>query len=288
MSGPLSPNSWQYRGLNAINPGLSYLSDGLIELVKAGHPVVAGAADLQYSNGLNRFAKAYPGSLHPVRHFRAEHGLGGGGHGHVRADAVRRHLCLVPRTALLRADPHGRGLLRSAGAPDRPSHRHLARLLRHLASRDRGHRRPCARSPIWPSCRHADGPQLVAAIRASATYDKPIYFRIGRGPRSDRLRERHGVRVRQGRRASAQGEELTIIACGMARASAHWKLPRSFNAAGRSVGVIDMASIKPIDRGAILRAAARSQAHDDGGGAQRPRRSRIGGGRSAVRRGRGA
>ncbi|KAG0742896.1 hypothetical protein G6F24_016380 [Rhizopus arrhizus] len=56
----LSPASWQYRALNAVNPGLSYLSDALIELAQAGHPVVAGSADLQYSNGLNRFAQAYP------------------------------------------------------------------------------------------------------------------------------------------------------------------------------------------------------------------------------------
>ena len=55
----LSPDSWQYRALNAVNPGLSYLSDALIELAQAGHPVVAGSADLQYSNGLNRFAQAY-------------------------------------------------------------------------------------------------------------------------------------------------------------------------------------------------------------------------------------
>ncbi len=57
-SSTLSPDSWQYRALNAVNPGLSYLSDALIELAAEGHPVVAGSADLQYSNGLNRFAQA--------------------------------------------------------------------------------------------------------------------------------------------------------------------------------------------------------------------------------------
>ena len=31
----LSPDSWQYRALNAVNPGLSYLSDALIELAQA-------------------------------------------------------------------------------------------------------------------------------------------------------------------------------------------------------------------------------------------------------------
>ena len=37
-----------------------YLSDALIDLTRAGHPVVAGSADLQYSNGLNRYASAFP------------------------------------------------------------------------------------------------------------------------------------------------------------------------------------------------------------------------------------
>lgn len=55
-----SSDSWQYRALNAVNPGLNYLSEGLIALADAGHPVVAGSADLQYSNGLNRFAAAFP------------------------------------------------------------------------------------------------------------------------------------------------------------------------------------------------------------------------------------
>ncbi|MNY29875.1 2-oxoisovalerate dehydrogenase subunit beta [compost metagenome] len=55
-----------------------------------------------------------------------------------------------------------------------------------------------------------------------------------------------------------EGEELTIIACGI---TVHPALAaaRKMNAEGRSVGVIDMASIKPIDRDAILRAAARSK-----------------------------
>src|SRR3984957_345177 len=60
MANPLSSDSWQYRGLNAANPGLDHLSNGIIDLVKAGRNVVAGSADLQYSNGLNRFAAAYP------------------------------------------------------------------------------------------------------------------------------------------------------------------------------------------------------------------------------------
>lgn len=33
MSAPVNPKSWQYRQLNAINPGLDYLSEGLLDLV---------------------------------------------------------------------------------------------------------------------------------------------------------------------------------------------------------------------------------------------------------------
>jgi transketolase len=58
MSAPVSPDSWQYRQINARAPGLSYLSSGLIDLVADGHRIAVGTADLQYSNGLNRFAEA--------------------------------------------------------------------------------------------------------------------------------------------------------------------------------------------------------------------------------------
>jgi len=124
----------------------------------------------------------------------------------------------------------------------------------HHATEDIGTMRSIADLAIVSPC---DGPQLVAAIRASAIYDKPIYFRISRG-RDPIVYENctvfeFGKAVEHG-----QGEELTIMACGMAVHGA-LEAAKKLNAAGRSIGVIDMASIKPIDRGAILRAAARSK-----------------------------
>jgi transketolase len=103
----------------------------------------------------------------------------------------------------------------------------------------------------------ADGAQLEAAIRASATYDKPIYFRIGRG--RDPVVYDSGISFVFGKaHEHIGGEELTIIACGMAVHGA-LEAAKAMNAQGRSVGVIDMASIKPIDRNAILGAAARTR-----------------------------
>jgi transketolase len=103
----------------------------------------------------------------------------------------------------------------------------------------------------------ADGPQLVAAIRASATYDKPIYFRISRG--RDPVVYENGTTFEFGKAVvHSLGEELNIVACGMAVHGA-LEAAAKLKAAGRSIGVIDMASIKPIDRDAILRAAARAK-----------------------------
>jgi transketolase len=103
----------------------------------------------------------------------------------------------------------------------------------------------------------ADGAQLAAAIKASATYDKPVYFRIGRG--RDPIVYDDSVVFEFGKaHEHIEGEELTIIACGIT-VHAALTAARKMNAEGRSVGVIDMASIKPIDRDAILRAAARSK-----------------------------
>jgi transketolase len=256
MNAPLSPNSWQYRGLNALNPGLSYLSDGLIELVKAGHPVVAGSADLQYSNGLNRFAKAYPERY--IQFGISEQNM-------VTAAAGLATCGLTPFVAsfasflgLLCCEQIRMDLAYSA-QPVRLIGHHTGIALgfygtSHHATEDIGTMRSIADLAIVSP---ADGPQLVAAIRASATYDKPIYFRISRG--RDPIVYENGTVFEFGKAVvHSLGDELNIIACGM---TVHGALEAAgkLNAAGRSVGVIDMASVKPIDRDAILRAASRAK-----------------------------
>ena len=74
MTQLLSDKSWQYRQLNAVTPGLNALSDALLDLVNRGEPIVAGTADLQYSNGLSKFAKLCPRSLRAIRYCRTEYG----------------------------------------------------------------------------------------------------------------------------------------------------------------------------------------------------------------------
>jgi transketolase len=103
----------------------------------------------------------------------------------------------------------------------------------------------------------ADGPTLAAAIRASVDWPEPIYFRIGRGREPDVYD--HDMDFEIGRAmAHGRGEDLTLIACGMPVKEA-LDAAQALRGEGFSVGVLDMATIKPLDREAVLGAARRSR-----------------------------
>ena len=256
MSGPLSPNSWQYRALNSANPGLNFLSDALIDLARDGHKVIAGSADLQYSNGLNKFAAEYPEryisfGISEQNMVTAAAGIATTGHipfvatfasflGLLACEQIRMDCayCAQP----VRLIGHHTGI--SLGFYGTSHH----------ATEDIGTMRSIADLAIISP---ADGSQLYAAIMATINHPQPIYFRIGRGRDPDIYTKDTPFVLGKAIEHSI-GEELTIIACGL---PVHPSLEaaRRLNAAGRSVGVIDMATIKPLDREAVLRAAGRSK-----------------------------
>lgn len=256
MSGPRSPNSWQYRGLNAKNPGLDHLSNGLIDLVRKGHNVVAGSADLQYSNGLNRFAAAYPDRY--LSFGISEQNMVSTAAGIASCDVTCFVATFASFLGLLCCEQIRMDVAYSA-QPVRLVGHHTGISLgfygtSHHATEDIGTMRSIADLAIVSP---SDGLQLEAAIRASANYDRPVYFRIGRG--RDPVVYENGTTFTFGKaHEHLRGEELTIIACGIT-VHAAIEAATALNAAGRSVGVIDMASIKPLDRDAILEAAERSR-----------------------------
>ncbi|MEX5683501.1 transketolase family protein [Pseudomonas silesiensis] len=256
MNAPLSPNSWQYRGLNALNPGLSFLSDALIELTEAGYPVMAGSADLQYSNGLNKFASRYPERY--LQFGISEQNMVTAAAGLATCGVMPFVATFASFLGLLCCEQIRMDVAYSA-QPVRLIGHHTGISLgfygtSHHATEDIATMRSIADLAVVSP---ADGAQLAAAIKASATYDKPVYFRIGRG--RDPIVYDDSVVFEFGKaHEHIEGEELTIIACGITVYAA-LAAARKMNAEGRSVGVIDMASIKPIDRDAILRAAARSK-----------------------------
>jgi transketolase len=254
VNGPLSPNSWQYRALNAKNPGLSHLSDALIALVEAGHPIVAGSADLQYSNGLNKFARAYPDRY--VQFGISEQNMVTAAAGMATCGVVPFVATFASFLGLLCCEQIRMDVAYSA-QPVRLIGHHTGISLgfygtSHHATEDIGTMRSIADLTVVSP---ADGPQLEAAIRASANHDRPIYFRIGRG--RDPVVYGGGTTFEFGKAVThGVGEELTIMACGTTVHGAI-EAARRLNAAGHSVGVLDMASIKPLDRDAILLAASR-------------------------------
>ncbi len=256
MSGPLSPNSWQYRALNSANPGLNFLSDALIDLVRDGHKVIAGSADLQYSNGLNKFAQA-----HPDRYIS----FGISEQNMVTAAAGIATTGMIPFVATfasflgLLACEQIRMDCAYCAQPVRLIGHHTGISLgfygtSHHATEDIGTMRSIADLAIVSP---ADGPQLYAALKATINHPEPIYFRIGRGREPDVYTKDTPFILGKAIEHSI-GEELTIIACGLPIHPA-LEAARRLNAAGRSVGVIDMHTLKPLDRDAVLRAAARSK-----------------------------
>lgn len=252
MNAPKSPNSWQYRGLNAANPGLDHLSNGLIELVKAGHNVVAGSADLQYSNGLNRFAEAYPDRY--ISFGISEQNMVSVAAG-IATTGVTPFIATFSSFLGLLACEQIRMDVAYSAQPVRLIGHHTGISLgfygtSHHATEDIGTMRSIADLTIVSP---SDGAQLEAAIRASADWDQPIYFRIGRG--RDPVIYEGGTDFHFGKAHTHHlGEELNIMACGI---TVHPALEAvaQMNKTGRSVGVIDMASIKPLDRDAVLQAA---------------------------------
>ena len=256
MTQLVSPDSWQYRSLNAITPGLDALSDALTELVEDGYPVVAGSADLQYSNGLNRFADAYPERY--IQFGISEQNMVSAAAGLATTGQMPFVATFASFLALLCCEQIRMDVAYSA-LPVRLIGHHTGISLgfygtSHHATEDIGTMRSIANLTIISP---ADGPQLKAAIRASATWPEPIYFRIGRGRDPDIYAE--GTPFEIGRAIEhGEGSELTIIACGMPVKSA-LDAAAVLRAEGHSVGVIDMATIKPLDRDAVLRAASRSK-----------------------------
>lgn len=255
-SRPLSPNSWQYREINAKTPGLSHLSDALISLAEAGEPVVAGSADLQYSNGLAKFAKRFPERY--IQFGISEQNMVTAAAG-LATTGLKPYVATFASFLGLLCCEQIRMDVAYCGQPVRLIGHHTGISLgfygtSHHATEDISTMRAIADLTLVSP---ADGPQLAAAIKASAHYPEPIYFRIGRGREPDV----YGADVTFAFGKAIEhiaGDEITIIACGMPVHPA-LEAARKLNAAGRSVGVIDMPTIKPIDKAAILKAAARSK-----------------------------
>jgi transketolase len=253
---PLNPDSWQYREINARAPGLSYLSNALISLVEQGAPVAAGTADLQYSNGLVRFAQRHPERF--IQFGISEQNMVSAAAGMATTGTMPFVATFASFLALLCCEQIRTDIAYSA-LPVRLIGHHAGISLgfygtSHHATEDLAIMRSIADLTVVAP---ADGAQLAAAIEASAAYPLPIYFRIGRGQEPAVYDETpafsFGKAISHG-----EGSEITLIACGsmVHAAQEAW---RALTASGVSAGLIDMHTIKPLDENAVLGAARRSR-----------------------------
>ncbi|MEW6632353.1 MAG: transketolase C-terminal domain-containing protein [Pseudomonadota bacterium] len=256
MSVALHPDSWQYRELNKRAPSLATLSDTLIELAEAGHPVVAGSADLQYSNGLAGFARRFPERF--TQFGISEQNMVSAAAGMATTGVMPYVATFASFLALLCCEQIRMDVAYCA-QPVRLIGHHTGISLgfygtSHHATEDIAIMRSIADLTVVST---ADGPQFAAALRASVNHPQPIYFRISRGHDpvvyADDAPFEFGKAVVHG-----IGDDLTIIACGMAVHSARQAM-EALKGKGRSVGLIDMHTIKPLDREAVMAAARRSR-----------------------------
>ena len=256
MSAALHPDSWQYRELNKRAPSLATLADTLIELAEAGHPVVAGTADLQHSNGLVGFARRFPERF--TQFGISEQNMVSAAAGMATTGVMPYVATFASFLALLCCEQIRMDVAYCA-QPVRLIGHHTGISLgfygtSHHATEDIAIMRSIADLTVVST---ADGPQFAAALRASVNHPQPIYFRISRGHDpvvyADEAPFEFGKAVVHG-----VGDDITIIACGMAVHSARQAM-EALNAKGHSVGLIDMHTIKPLDREAVMAAARKSR-----------------------------
>ncbi|TPI59276.1 transketolase [Mesorhizobium sp. B3-1-7] len=256
MSAALHPDSWQYRELNKRAPSLATLANTLIELAEAGHPVVAGTADLQHSNGLVGFARRFPERF--TQFGISEQNMVSAAAGMATTGVMPYVATFASFLALLCCEQIRMDVAYCA-QPVRLIGHHTGISLgfygtSHHATEDIAIMRSIADLTVVST---ADGPQFAAALRASVNHPQPIYFRISRG--HDPVVYAEDAPFEFGKAViHGIGNDLTIIACGMAVHSAKQAM-EALNAKGHSVGVIDMHTIKPLDREAVMAAARKSR-----------------------------
>jgi transketolase len=254
----LQSESWHLLTLLERAPGLHTLADTLADLADEGHPIVAGSADLKYSNGLVRFQERHPDRY--VQFGISEQHMVTTAAGLATTGMIPYVATFASFLALLACEQ-----IRTDCAwpqlPVRLIGHHAGITLgfygtSHHATEDLAIGRAIAGLTVVAP---ADSASLAAVLRASVDHTGPIYIRVGRGQEPDvydasSLDLRIGRAIRHGR-----GGDLTILATGsMVSPALHAAV--TLRAEGLEIDVLDVHTIKPLDRPAVLEAAGQSRA----------------------------
>lgn len=104
----------------------------------------------------------------------------------------------------------------------------------------------------------ADGPEAKNAVKAAAEYEGPVYIRLGRSG-VPIITDADAPFVIGKGRVMREGSDVTLIGCGMMVAKA-LEAADALAEEGVSAAVIDMSTIKPIDRELIVEWAKKTGA----------------------------
>lgn len=248
MRATVGSDSWHLLSLLDQAPGLRALSEALCEQADAGEPVVAATADLKYSNGLVGFEER-----HPDRFFQfgiSEQNMVSAAAG-MAATGLRPHVATFASFLALLCCEQIRTDVAWSGLPVRLIGHHAGIALgfygtSHHATEDIAIMRSLAGLEVVAP---ADGAALAALIGAYADREGPVYFRIGRG-REPAVYEPN-VALEPGRaRVHSLGSDATIVATG-SMVHPSLEAARALAGEGMSVGVVDMHTVKPLDRDAV-------------------------------------
>lgn len=99
----------------------------------------------------------------------------------------------------------------------------------------------------------ADGEETAQAVRAAVEYEGPVYLRLGRAKVLTIFDSNYKFEIGKGVIVHP-GDDVTVIACGI-MVSIAIEAAKELAHQGISVRVINMPSIKPIDRELIIAAA---------------------------------
>lgn len=125
-----------------------------------------------------------------------------------------------------------------------------------------------------------DANETRLMTKAMAAYDGPCFMRLGRLDVEECTNFVPGYRFEWGKATELyEGTDVTIIATGL-MVQESLKARELLAQEGISAAVLDMHTIKPLDREAVIKAAGEDRLHRHGGGGQHSRRPRR-------RRGRG-
>jgi len=252
----LNRESWHLLTLLDGSPGLKVLGDTLADLVDEGLPIVAGTADLKYSNGLVRFQERHPERF--IQFGISEQNMVSAAAG-IASTGMYPYVATFASFLALLCCEQIRTDVAYTGLPVRLIGHHAGITLgfygtSHHATEDLAIMRSIADLTVIAP---ADATALGAALHATATLDGPLYLRIGRGRETDVYAE-DGIDFELGRAiVHGRGSDITLIATGSV-VGATLQAAAALRSEGRSVGVIDMHTIKPLDRAAILEAAGAS------------------------------